>query len=64
MEALRKSSTPERLIGYLAYTAGLLDRPEAVQAAELIPHFSWEKVGREDRVIGDEAIGFLYGAPS
>ena len=64
MEALREASTPERIIGYLAFKAGLMDRPEAVQASELIPHFSWEKVGRADRVIGEEAIGFLYGATS
>ncbi len=46
--ALRKTITAPRLIGALAHAAGLLDRPEAVTAAELAAHFSWDRVRRED----------------
>lgn len=51
MGELRKRYTPEALVGRLAHLAGLLDRPEPVRARELIPLFSWDKVGADDRVI-------------
>ena len=41
---LERGHTPEDVIGKLAYLAGLLDRPEAAAAKELIPLFDWEKV--------------------
>lgn len=53
MGVLRCQTTPEKLIGYLAYLGGLIDRPEAVSASELAAHFSWARVGREDRIAGD-----------
>ena len=46
--ALRQRMRPEQLIGSLAFSAGLLDRPEAVSPWELAKDFSWEKVRRED----------------
>ena len=42
--ALRQRIAPEALIGILAHSAGLIDRPEPVSAWELAPHFSWEKL--------------------
>ena len=45
---LQKVYSPQQLLGQLAYTAGLLDRPEAVSALELASVFSWEKVKKED----------------
>jgi glutamyl-tRNA synthetase len=55
---LRRHTTPETLIGILAHAAGLIDRPEPVSAHDLIPVFSWDKVGRADRVItGLESLG-------
>ncbi len=51
MGVLRQRTTPEKLTGVLAYTAGLLDRPEAVRPQELVKDFSWAKVGRADRVV-------------
>lgn len=51
MGVLRSRFTPEALTGGLACLAGLLDRPEAVRPRDLIPLFSWEKVGRADRVL-------------
>jgi glutamyl-tRNA synthetase len=53
MESLRRHTTPEWLVGYLAYTAGLMDRLEAVSAHDLISVFSWERVFKEDRMIGE-----------
>ncbi|HVJ68618.1 MAG TPA: tRNA glutamyl-Q(34) synthetase GluQRS [Caulifigura sp.] len=35
---------PERLIGKLAHTAGLIDRPEPTPARSLIPLFNWNRV--------------------
>lgn len=37
---------PERLIGYLAWLAGLLTHPEPVKAKELIPGFALDRVVR------------------
>ena len=41
---LRQRITPEKLIGTLAFAAGLTDRNEAVSARELAAHFSWDKL--------------------
>ncbi|MBP3632989.1 MAG: tRNA glutamyl-Q(34) synthetase GluQRS [Oscillospiraceae bacterium] len=50
MGALRKTHTPEALVGYLACLAGLLEKPEAVSAKELAQSFDWNKV-RHDPVV-------------
>ena len=42
--ALRRTHTPEQLLGKLAFLAGLLDRPEAASAAELAREFDWTRV--------------------
>ncbi len=41
---LRQHLAPEQLIGILAFSAGLIDREEAVSAKELATVFSWEKL--------------------
>ena len=41
---LRKHVTPETLIGTLAYSAGLIDRREAISARELAAEFTWDKL--------------------
>lgn len=46
--ALRRTLSPEQLIGSLAHTAGLLERYEPISAAELAGAFSWEKLKKED----------------
>ena len=51
MGVLRERYTPEALVGRLAHIAGLIDRPEAVKPYDLIPEFSWEKVGAKDRIV-------------
>ena len=45
---LQKFYSPQQILGQLAFSAGLLDRAEAVSAQELATIFSWEKVKKED----------------
>ena len=45
--ALRSRMRPEELLGILAATAGLLERPEAISAQELCSEFSWSKVKKD-----------------
>ena len=52
---------PERLVGYLGYSLGLLDRPEACRPAELVAGFSWSWVRRDDRVLTEDLAGALRG---
>lgn len=50
--AIRASGvSPERVIGRLAFTAGLIDREEPVTAAELISLFDWAKLRKEDIIV-------------
>ena len=44
---LRQRITPERLIGTLAYAAGIIDREVPVSAVELSAEFSWDRVRGE-----------------
>ena len=46
--ALRLNDTPEKIIGALAYCAGLLEKKEAVSAEELCGEFRWDRVRKED----------------
>ena len=41
---LRQRITPEKLIGTLAFAAGLIDRSTPISARELAAEFSWEKL--------------------
>jgi len=50
---LRKTMRPEQVIGRLAFRCGLLAREEAVSARELAADFSWQKLRREDIIIGE-----------
>ena len=45
--ALRQRLRPEDLLGILAASAGLLEKPEAVSARELATVFSWDRVKKE-----------------
>jgi len=54
MAALRRSYTPERIIGELAHLAGLLEYPEPAAPAELVSLFSWEKIGMGDIAVHPE----------
>lgn len=59
MGYFRANTTPEKLVGFLGYVAGLLPRPQAVRPEELVEEFSWEKVGQADRIVAEEAWQFL-----
>ncbi len=48
---------PEVLVGYLAYLSGLLDRPEPVRAAELVPGFDLARVPREPVTVDLAELG-------
>lgn len=48
MGVLREQYSAPELIGILAYHAGLIDRPDTITAAELIPLFSWDKIPTAD----------------
>ena len=47
-QTLRQTTTPEALVGRLAWMCGLIDRPEPVAARELISGFRWDRVTTED----------------
>ncbi len=53
---LQKHMTAEALIGSLACTAGLIDRPQALSARELLGEFSWEKLKKEDICLDGNAF--------
>lgn len=53
MGVLRAHHTRQELAGRLAWLAGLLERPEPVEPAELIPLFCWERVPVEDITVPD-----------
>ncbi len=45
LASLRQSAVrPEALVGYLAYSLGLLERPEPRTAAEIVPLFRWDRL--------------------
>ena len=45
---LRQNLSAQQLLGWLAYSAGLIDRKEPVSARELVTEFSWDKLKKED----------------
>ena len=45
---LRQNISAPQLLGYLAYSAGLIDKKQAVSARELVTEFSWDKLKKED----------------
>ena len=52
---LRQRMSAETLIGSLACTAGLLEKPEAISARELATVFSWKKL-KKDNIYLDKQI--------
>lgn len=51
MGELRKNFTAEQILGRLAFHAGIIDRPEAITAQDLVPLFSWNKVPKQDIIL-------------
>ena len=54
MEHLRNSHKAEEIIGFLAYHAKLIDRPEPISLKDLQPIFSWNNIPTEDIIIKEE----------
>ena len=52
---LRQKMSAETLLGSLACTAGLLEKPEVISAKELAAVFSWEKL-KKDNIYLDKQI--------
>lgn len=50
---------PEALVGYLAFSLGLLESPEPCQPEDLVPVFTWDRIGREDWRLPKELAGLL-----
>ena len=48
MGFLRQRFTAAELLGQLGFAAGLIDRPEPLSSKELLSHFSWEKMKKDD----------------
>ena len=45
---LQKHSSPQQLLGALAFSTGLLEQKQAISAGELVSEFSWQKLSRGD----------------
>lgn len=52
LKQLSKRMSPKELVGKLAVSAGILDHFAPISPEELIDEFDWERVKREDIVIG------------
>lgn len=49
LAALRQAGVrPEALVGYFAFSLGLLDRAEPLSANELVARFDWQRIPRQD----------------
>lgn len=48
LPALSRCMTPENILGTLAASVGLLEECRPMSLEELIPHFQWSKIRRED----------------
>ena len=53
---LRARVTPEKLIGTLAFCAGLIEKNEPVSARELAGEFRWDKLRRESIFLDSEQL--------
>ena len=50
---IRQHMKPEKLIGILAYTCGLIDKKEDISLYELIKIFSWDKIPNRDLILSE-----------
>jgi len=53
MGALREKYSAEEIIGKLAWLTGVIEKPEAVSAQELLSGFSWDQVKKTDIFVPD-----------
>ena len=56
---LQKQFTPEQILGALAYSAKLIDKPEAISAKELASVFTWDKLTGDDIHLDVSHLNFL-----
>ena len=54
MSQLRERYTPEELVGKLAQVVGLTSKADPLTPSELLRHFEWNKIGKENIVISPE----------
>ncbi len=54
---LRKYITAEKLLGTLAYSAGLTDKNQSISARELVQEFRWDKLKAADICLDATALG-------
>lgn len=54
LTALSKRFSPEQILGFLAYSAGITAEMRPTTLEALIPLFSWERVKREDMRLPEE----------
>lgn len=47
---------PESIVGYLAWRSGLISKPEALKAQDLVPLFSWERLAKAPIVISEAEL--------
>jgi glutamyl-tRNA synthetase len=60
LSTLRNSGVkPQRLTGLLAHSAGLIEQPQLVAAADLVAHFDIHKISREKFVFTEEHLRWL-----
>jgi glutamyl-tRNA synthetase len=52
---------PERVVGWLACTLGLLERSRPVTPRELLPLFAWERLRRNDWVLAGDPVAAVGG---
>lgn len=52
----QKHRHPQALVGWLAHLAGLLPKPEPVDAADLIDGFNWHMIHKQDRIVRGEDL--------
>jgi len=66
LRSLRDAGVPpEEVTGWLGWSLGLLDRPEPCRPADLVPHFSWRRIRREEvRLPAPAADGLPSAGPA
>jgi glutamyl-tRNA synthetase len=63
LAALRNAGvSPEQVVGYLAYSLGLLPSPSAMPAPDVVPLFDEQKVGREDWILPADVVQRIAAA--
>ncbi|HYH46528.1 MAG TPA: tRNA glutamyl-Q(34) synthetase GluQRS [Thermoanaerobaculia bacterium] len=50
---------PERVVGYLAFSLGLLAEPAACRPQDLLPLFTWTRIGKEAWILPEDLTAAL-----